>query len=217
MLTPLALTLYLLQAPDQNNDWLGIIAVGFDFVLFSVILFAFFNWKIHAKAAKLWPKLAPVIKGTFHRGIGLTTPYLEGNYRGLPVRARMRLSARSRWDFDYYFDILATTDRGGRDWELRYNPGVGEADGWALKTKDPALEQRLLQSGLIALLPSWDHGAAVRYNGGKGTLLYSHRIYSRDGLPSPEAFAMQLDMLKRFAAINKRVNEAPVAGNLLNR
>src|SRR5262245_9591059 len=106
MVTPLALSVYLSQAPDPNQDWLGIIVFGFDFVFFSLILIALFNRIANSKAGKVWPKLAPVIKGTFHKGIGLTTPYLAGNYRGLPVRACLRARAKSRWTFEYYFEIV---------------------------------------------------------------------------------------------------------------
>ena len=217
MVTPLVLIVYLSQALDPNQDWLGIIVFGFDFVIFSLILIALFNRIANSKAAKVWPKLAPVIKGTFHKGIGLTAPYLVGNYRGLPVRARLRVSAKSRWNFEYYFEIVATPGTRGQDWELRYNQRPREAQGWEIKTKDEALRQRLSQSGLMAMLPSWEDSTLVKYNSGRGTLLYRHRVYARDALPSPEVFQMQLDLLKKLVNINRQVTEEPVAGNLLNR
>src|SRR5438876_1077334 len=127
MAIPLVLILNLSLATDPNQDWLGIVIFGFDFVIFWLILIAVFNKIANGKAAKLWPKLAPVINGTFHKGIGLTAPYLVGHYRGLPVRARVRVSAKSRWNFEYYFEIVATLDTRGRDWELRYNQRPREA------------------------------------------------------------------------------------------
>src|SRR5690242_18674233 len=138
MATLRVLMLYLSQTSDPNQDVLGIIIFGFDFVIFTVIAIAVFNKIANAKAAKLWPKLAPVIKGTFHKGIGLTAPYLVGTYRGLPVRARLRTTAKSRWDFEYYFEIVAAAGTHGRDWELRYNHRHREADGWEIKTNDEA-------------------------------------------------------------------------------
>jgi len=94
---------------------------------------------------------------------------------------------------------------------VRYNQRPRAAHEWEVKTKDEALKQRLTHSGLMALLPSWEHGTLVKYHGGKGTLLYSHRIYARDALPSPEVFQMQLDLLKRLVSITRQVNEEPGA------
>jgi hypothetical protein len=197
MTTSLILILNLSGA-DPNNDLLGLVIFFFDFFIFTVIAIAIFNRIANAKAAKLWPKLAPVIKGTFHKGIGLTAPYIIGQYHGLPVRAHVRVFARSKYSFEYYFEILATVDKHGRDWELLYNERSHEKQGWQIKTKDEMFEKSLSQSGLMGIIPGWDHNASVKYNGGKGLLILSHRIYTRDGLPTPEVFEMQLEMLKKL-------------------
>ncbi len=210
----LILILNLSTTADPNQDLLGIIIFVFDFIIFSLILTALFNRAANKNAAKLWPKLAPVINGTFHKGIGLTTPYLIGKYHGLPVRARVRVSARSRWNFEYYFEILATSGTRGQDWELHYDQSSGGPHEWGLKAKDPALKERLSQSGLTTMLPHWEHGVSVKYNGNKGTLLYSRHIYTRDGLPALEVFEMQLDILKKLVDINRRVNEETGMGNV---
>jgi hypothetical protein len=140
----------------------------------------------------------------------MVTP-LVGSYRGLLVRAYIRVSAKSRWTFNYYFEIVATPDTHGHDWELYYNQRREEAPGWQVKTKDEALKQRLTHSGLLTLIPNWENVASVKYRGGKGTLLYSHQIYTRDALPSPEVFQNQLALLKRLVHITTQVNEAPDA------
>ena len=79
------------------------------------------------------------------------------------------------------------------------------------------LKQRLAHSSLMTLIPNWDYVVSVKYRGSKGKLLYSHQIYTRDGLPSPEVFQNQLALLKKLESITKQVNEAPNAGNKLNR
>jgi hypothetical protein len=204
--TSLVLTLNL-SAADPNNDMLGLIIFFFDFFIFTVIGIAVFNRIANAKAVKLWPKLAPVINGTFHKGIGLTAPYIVGQYHGLPVRAHVRVFARSKYNFEYYFEISATVDKHGHDWELLYNERSHQKQGWEIKTKDSTFQQRLSQSGLMGVIPGWDHNASVKYNGRKGTLIFSHHIYTRDGLPTPEVFEMQLETLKKMVNINKQVNE----------
>ena len=197
MATALVLMVNRSLTTDPNQDLLGIVIFFFDFTIFSVFFYALFNRIASAKAAKVWPKLAPSIQGTFHRGIGLTAPYLVGTYHGLPVRAHVRWFAKSRWNFDYYFDIVATLDTHGQDWELSYNRSPHVTHGWELKAKDEVLKQHLAHAGLMALLPNWDTTASVKYRGGKGTLRYSHQIYTRDDLPSPEVFQMQLALRKR--------------------
>src|SRR5258706_14394237 len=214
MTTLFILILNLSTTTDPINDMLGLVIFGFDFVIFALILTALFNRPANKNAAKLWPKLAPVINGTFHKGIGLTTPYLIGKYHGLPVRARVRVSARSRWNFEYYFEILATSGTRGQDWELHYDQSSGGPHEWGLKAKDPALKERLSQSGLTTMLPHWEHGVSVKYNGNKGTLLYSRHIFTRDGLPAPEVFEMQLEMLKKLLNINQKVNGETSTGNM---
>jgi hypothetical protein len=201
------LILNLSATADPNNDMLGLIIFGFDFVIFALILTAIINRAANKNAAKLWPKLAPVINGTFHKGIGLTAPYIIGNYHGLPVRARIRVSARSRWNYEYYFEILATSATRGQDWELRYNQGSHEAHGWELKTKDPALQERLSQAGLKTMPHDWERRASLKYHSRKGTLLYSNQIFTRDGVPTPEVFEMQLEMLKKLVNINQQANK----------
>ncbi len=205
-----------LSTSDPNNDLLGIIIFFFDFFIFMVIGIAVFNRIANAKAAKLWPKLAPVIKGTFHKGIGLTTPYIIGQHHGLPVRAYVLVVARSRYSFNYFFEIEATVDQHGQNWELRYNQSAHGKHEWEIKTKDEALQQRLAQSGLLGQIPGWDHTAAVRYNGHKGTLILSHQIFTRDGLPAPEVFEMELETLKKLVNINKQVNEGGTPTNQLS-
>ncbi len=207
MTTLFILILNLSTTTDPNNDMLGLVIFGFDFVIFALILTALFNRAANKNAAKLWPKLAPVINGTFHKGIGLTTPYLIGKYHELPVRARIRVSARSRWNYEYYFEILATSGARGQNWELRYNQGTDGAHGWELKTKEPAFQERLSQAGLMTTLHDWEQRVSLKYNGSKGTLLYSQHIFTRDGLPSPEVFGMQLDLLKKLVNINQQVNK----------
>src|SRR5262249_19823219 len=167
MVTPLVLIVSRSLATDPNEDLLGIIIFGFDFILFTLFFIALFNRIADSKAAKVWPTLAPVIQGTFHKGIGLTRPYLVGSYRGLPVRAYVRVSAKSRWTFNYYFEIVTTLDTHGRNWELYFNQRREEAPGWRVKTKDEALKQRLIHSGLLTLIPNWDNVASVKYRGGK--------------------------------------------------
>src|SRR5262249_50087946 len=125
-------------------------------------------------------------------------------------------TARSRWNFEYYFQILATIDRRGRDWELDYNQHSSGEQGWKIKTKDPALQQRLSQSGLMGIIPGWDHNGSVKYNGRKRTLLFRHHIYSRDGLPTPEVFEMQLGMLKKIVNINRQINQEIDLANQLH-
>src|SRR5215470_7374953 len=105
-MTHLALTLHL-AAADPNDDMLGLVIFLFDFTLFTLIGIAIFNRVANAKAAKLWPKLAPVIKGTFHKGLGLSAPYILGNYHELSVRAFVYVMAKSRYTFIYYFQIRA--------------------------------------------------------------------------------------------------------------
>ncbi len=207
MATLLVVNLKLSAVSDPNNDLLGIFIFFFDFALFCVIGFAVFNRIANAKAVKLWPGLAPVIHGTFHKGIGLTAPYIVGKYNGLPVRAWVLVTARSRWDFEYYFQILATVDRHGRDWELYYNQHSHDRHGWEIKPKDSELQQRLSQSGLLGIVPGWDQNAFIKYNSRKGTLLFRHKIFNRDGLPAPEVFEMQLGMLKKVVSINRQVNQ----------
>jgi hypothetical protein len=206
-MTHLLLSMNLPLAADPNEDMLGIIIFFFDFTLFCLIGFAIFNRIANAKAAKLWPKLASVIDGTFHKGIGLTAPYIAGNYHGLPVRAWVFVTARSRWNFIYYFQIRAALDTRGRDWTLRYNNRSGEKQGWEIHTKDPALQQRLPQAGLLGMIPGWDTETSLSYNGRKGTLLYSHHMYTREALPSPEVFEMELGLLRKVANLNRQVND----------
>ncbi len=202
-----------LTVADPNNDMLGIVIFFFDFFIFTLIGIAVFNRIANRNAVKLWPKLAPVINGTFHKGIGLTAPYIIGQYHGLPVRAHVRVFARSRYNFEYYFDISATVDTHGRDWELRYSGHFNGKHEWEIKTKDQALQQRLSQSGLLGLIPGWDHTASVRYGGKKGELVLSHQIFTRDGLPTPEVFEMELETLKKLVNINKQVNvQSSLAG-----
>lgn len=195
-----------LMATDPNDDMLGIVIFFFDFTLFTVIGFAIFNRIANAKAVKLWPKLAPVIKGTFHKGIGLTAPYIIGQYHGMPVRAYVFVTAKSRYTYVYYFQIRATLDTHGHDWELQYNQHSHEKQGWEIHTKDAPLQQRLTQAGLLGMLPGWDYETTLRYNGRKGTLLYSHHIFTRDGLPSPDVFEMELSLLHKVANLNKQLN-----------
>jgi len=217
MTTPLILVVNSSLATDPNQDVLGIIIFGFDFLLFTLLFIAISNRIADSKAAKVWPKLAPVINGTFHKGIGLTRPHLVGSYRGLPVRAYVRVSARSRWTFTYYFEIVTTLDTHGHSWELYYNQSPHAAHGWEVKTKDETLKQRLMHSGLLTLIPGWDYLTSVKYRGGKGVLLYRHQIYTRNDVPSPEAFQNQLTLLKKLAGITRQVVETPDAGNRLNQ
>ena len=200
------LILNIATAVDPNNDMLGLIIFGFDFTLFTLIAIALFNRAANKNAAKLWPKLVPVINGTFHKGIGLTIPYIIGKYHGMPVRARIHPIAKSRWSFNYYLEILATSTTHGQNWELHYKQGSDGAHHWELKTKDPVLQERLSQSGVMKIAPNWDHQVSLKYNGRKGTLLYIHYIFSRDGVPAPEIFETQLDMLKKLLNINQQVN-----------
>ncbi len=210
MITSSRLTLSLLTATDPNQDMLGIVIFFFDFALFTVIGIAIFNRIANAKAAKLWPKLAPVIQGTFYKGIGLTAPYIIGQYHGLPVRAYVFVTAKSRYTYVYYFQIKATVDSHGQDWELRYNQRSHEKQGWEIHTHDSALHGRLTQAGLLGLIPGWDYETTLRYSGRKGTLLYSHHIFTRDGLPSPEVFETELNLLRKVANLNKQLNNGSV-------
>src|ERR1041384_6865513 len=203
------MTTYLLSLPalmtaDPNDDMLGIIIFLFDFTLFTLIGIAIFNRIADAKAVKLWPKLAPVINGTFHKGIGLTAPYIVGNYHGLPVRAYVLVTAKSRYTYVYYFQIRATLEPAphSHDWALRYNQHAHEKQGWDIQTKEEALKQRLTQAGFLSLIPGWDYETSLTYNSRKGTLLYSHHIFTRDGLPSPEVFDMELGLLRKVAHLH---------------
>ena len=198
---------------DPNNDMLGLIIFGFDFAFFTLIAVALVNRAANKNAVKLWPKLAPVINGTFHKGIGLTAPYIIGEYHGLPVRARIRVSARSRWHYEYYFEILVTSATRGQSWELHYDQNSRGPHGWELKAKDPALKERLSQAGVLTILHDWEHRVSLTYNGGRGTLLYSQQIFTRDGVPSPEVFEMELETLKKLVNINQRVNAEAGTGN----
>lgn len=198
--------LHLFTVADPNNDLLGIVIFYFDFTIFCLIGIAVFNRIANAKAVKLWPRLAPVINGTFHKGIGLTAPYIVGKYQGLPVRAWVLVTAKSRWTFEYYFQIRATIDKHGQNWELYYNQHSHGEHGWEIKTKDPGLQQNLSQSGLMGIIPGWDREASVKYNSRKGTLLFRHHIYTRDALPTAEVFEMQLGTMKKIIAINRQIN-----------
>ncbi len=209
MLATILPVLHLAAAADPNEDTLGIIVFFFDFFIFALIITALFNRFANRNAVKLWPGLAPIINGTFHKGIGLTTPYIKGNYHGMPVRAYVLVTARSRWNYEYYFQIQAGVDAHGQDWQLRNDQGIVGKLGWEIHTKDPMLQQRLAVAGLMEIIPDWDIRASLRYSGRKGTLLYSHRIFTRDGLPAPEVFQNELDLLKKVANINKQVNEQP--------
>jgi hypothetical protein len=202
------LSLNLSATSDPNQDLLGIIIFFFDFTLFTLIGFAIFNRLANAKAAKLWPNLAAVINGTFHKGIGLTAPYIIGQYHGLPVRAYVLVTAKSRYTYVYYFQIRATLDAAprGPDWTLRYNERSGTKQGWEIHTKDAALQGRLAGAGLLGLIPGWDRETSLTYNGRKGTLLYSHHIFTRVALPSPEVFEMELNLLRKAANLNQQLN-----------
>ena len=211
-----ALILNFWEAANSNQSLttvlIGLGGIGFWFVL----IFIFFVRRANSKAAKLWPTLAPAINGVVHKGI-LTYQYLKGTYHGLPVRARVRAHAKSRVSSDYYFQILATLGTRGRDWELYYDKSLLGRQGWELNTRDAALRQRLAQSGLMEMAKAWAQDASVKYDGGKGRLLYSERIPSRYQLPSPDYFKRQLDLLKRLVNINKRVNSETSASDALNR
>jgi hypothetical protein len=213
MTITLALILNLFSTTDPNHDGLGIIIFVIDLAIFWLILTALFNRKANSKAAIIWPKLAPYINGVFHPGIGLTTPFLSGEYRGLPIRACVRVSSRSRWYYEYTFEITAKYDTRGGNWEVRYDKNKKGEKALELIAKDPLLKRRLSQSDLMTLLSKWKVGTSVKYKGAHGTLLFRQHIHSREDLPAPDEFEMELEMVNRLAKINRQVNEDPDGSN----
>ena len=161
------------------------------------------RWK-NARFARAWAPLVPVINGTItNDGGGAATSWLTGMYAGHQVRAsitpdRNRYSEQTGPRYNY-FDVALLDVQGRQDWSIRSKNIVA----------DDVLEERLRESGIVAMLTSIGSPEA-RYNARQQTLQISLEVTS-GWAPMPESFQAYLNLLLRLSEINAAVNHSDLS------
>jgi hypothetical protein len=160
------------------------------------------------KTGPVWQQLARVAGGSVEMSsLTYTGSRLTGNYRGLPIRARvgadknMHVGYSTMVTHDYYFEVEAEAGAGGRDWSLLREGGGAEV------AADEPLRQALQQAGLPAAADGLPDGALVSYEAADGRLRWRTPIAGPAALPAPDAFARELDATHRMAEINRQINK----------
>jgi hypothetical protein len=186
--------------------------IVFGAVVLVIVLFCAYwvggllsRWK-NARFARAWAPLVPVINGTItNDGAGAATSWLTGMYAGRQVRAsltpdRNRYSGETGPRYNY-FDVALLDVQGKQDWSIRFQNNEGHP-----AAADDALEERLRQAGIVAMLTSIGSPEA-RYNAGERSLQISLEVTS-GWAPMPESFQVYLNHMLQLAEINATVNPA---------
>ncbi len=187
----------------------------------GVVLYKFKNMRF----SKAWQPLVPIINGRVQGdGGGAATSWLVGAYKAKAVHARMSPNANdvgrsgsSTTGFAYNaFEIVMRDVAGAQDWSMSYHaPYVGSGTlQWRIITKDVALQQRLHEQGVVAMIASLGHPSSSITAAGLPVMSYSARdqqlCYREDcgpdWLPVPERFREELETVLRVADINAQVN-----------
>ena len=167
-----------------------------------------------AWGAHLLAPLAPAIGGTVHR----SGPHIDGTYENHALRVSFagRTSVGSGESATsinaFYIEVLQLPGR--ENWRIKfYGPGLlRQGPNAPFIEAETALGDRLKRAGVLEAVSKvstpTEGYVTVAYDARRQVLTYTDDVSPR-WLPSPEAFAMQLVLAARLAAINAQVN--PVA------
>jgi hypothetical protein len=149
--------------------------------------------------------LAPLIGAT----VDWKSPYLHGSYAGNKVRVwYVQQNAGERTLNTIQIEVADLP--GKHDWRVAFELGWfrQRAEPY-IDTRDEALRQRLHDAEVLHAVGAVSSATAsyvtVNYDGRRKTLTYVDDITPKT-IPSSEAYAMQLELVARLAAIGRQVN-----------
>jgi hypothetical protein len=158
--------------------------------------------KNNAKYAELWGRIAGLVNGTWKGS------RMVGTYEGALVEAEIK-SISGDDETTYYYELSMTPGGRGQDWSVKYGGekllGFGE-QRWHVKAKDDALKDRLVAARVLELMAVRPQHNEVKYKAKPGTLVYQETARGAFGVPAPEDFKAQLELLARLADVNRQVN-----------
>ncbi|HZO90536.1 MAG TPA: hypothetical protein VFB38_19570 [Chthonomonadaceae bacterium] len=163
----------------------------------SVWFVVWFTKRAYAAYAQAWAPLLAQVNGTAK---GAT---LSGTYQGHPVRAAIKtISGEGSSSYEYYLHM--TVGSSGKGWTVCYGGekllGTGPKS-WHVQTKDEALKQHLLSSGIVERLQNWGGYPDISYK--NGVLAYHLTVGDMFDVPTPEQFAAQLELLAHLAQLTQ--------------
>jgi hypothetical protein len=182
------------------------------FVAFCILLgyaiTKFKNWRF----SRHWEPLMPLITNPkiTEDGAAAATSWLSGIYRGAAVYASMspnvgKYSGDSGGNANN-FSVGVRNVAGRNDWTVEWKTGLPliRKAGWAVHSKDKALQSLLEGSSIVALISPLGE-ADLRYSVRDRTLVWMTDIEPHVVLP-PDQFRRTLDVLLEVASISNSLN-----------